>query len=106
MSNMNRGGYVTIGSKSVDVWPRVFGSPEFALPSDRERGQRDRERLIVLTKIGLRPGNNLDVMEALGLVPVAPKPEHTPAAVKVISAGLAVAALVVLFIPTSTVLGL
>lgn len=106
MSNNNRGGYVTIGDKSVDVWPRVFGSPEFALPSEKERVHRDREKLIVLTKISLRPGNNLDVMEALGLVPPAPKPNGSGAALKMITVGLTIAGLVVLFIPTSMVLGI
>lgn len=54
---------------SVDVWPRVFGSPEFASPSAKEQAVRERERLIVLTRVGLRPGNHVDVLEMLGLIP-------------------------------------
>lgn len=64
---------VARSTSSADIWPQVFGAPNYAHTSDREEKARVKERAIVLTKIGLRPGNNNDILEMLGLIPAEVK---------------------------------
>lgn len=59
-----------IGRKAasgIGSWAKEYVPAE--TQSEQELKVRAKERLIVLTKIALRPGDNTDMLEALGLIP-------------------------------------
>lgn len=73
---------MNIGLASALNHSRSDGSAKFFTPdpvrmSDHEAAVHARNRAIVFTRIGLLPGDNTDLLEALGLIPtVRPPAEH------------------------------